>query len=123
MEAHGGRIEGAGATRATVTAMTPDGKKVEVEEEIARGQVSHPILCMGKFLRRGWNVSSRGHEIIRLSPAAQHNGVQGMRGNTILENVQQPKVLVLEACLCRELRAFGKNSRMAPNSRWLGCVR
>ena len=33
-----------------------DGRTAQISEEFALGRVRQPLLCAGKFLRRGWNI-------------------------------------------------------------------
>ena len=54
VDAQGREIQSSG--KATLTVQSDDGRTVQISEEFALGRVKQPLLCAGKFLRRGWNI-------------------------------------------------------------------
>ena len=45
-----------------------DGRMVQINEEFALGRVKQPLLCAGKFLRRGWNIKQEDSGLCLSNP-------------------------------------------------------
>ena len=68
IDAQGREIESSGTTKATLTVSCDDGRTVQISEEFALGRVKQPLLCAGKFLRRGWNIKQEDSGLCLSNP-------------------------------------------------------
>ena len=68
VDAQGREIESGGTTKATLTVECDDGRVVQINEEFALGRVKQPLLCAGKFLRRGWNIKQEDSGLCLSNP-------------------------------------------------------
>ena len=48
-----------------------DGRVVQINEGFALGRVKQPLLCAGKFLRRGWNIKQEDSGLCLSNPEGQ----------------------------------------------------
>lgn len=60
VDAQGQDIATTGNRKLRLSAETRDGKNVQFVENFALGNVSHPLMCMGKLLRQGWTLQKDG---------------------------------------------------------------
>ena len=64
VDAQGGRIESRGNRRLKLTARSAKGGEVKFIENFAIGNVSQPLMSLGKMLRQGWRIGGDSHGLL-----------------------------------------------------------
>ena len=84
VDAQGKKIKNAGSTRASLFVTDAAGKIIEIKEKFVIGNVKNPLLCAGKFLRRGWQVTQGSCGLCLTHPNKSTEIPLKMHGNRIL---------------------------------------
>ena len=94
VDAQGQDIATTGHRKLRLSAETRDGQSVQFVENFALGNVSHPLMCMGKLLRQGWTLQRDGCGMFLRHEASGVDVPARLERNSLVMDVKVCAVMV-----------------------------
>ena len=88
VDAQGQDIATSGNRKLRLSAETRDGQSVQFVENFALGNVSHPLMCMGKLLRQGWTLQKDGCGLFLRHEASEVDIPARLERNSLVMDVK-----------------------------------